>query len=92
MTWRPCRWQYRRGTTAAAAASQCRCPRWDMPASALRPANTFLSLSAATVSPLPQTAAANEQHYEVPTEYFLAALGPHRKVCSHKCVCSVMQR
>ena len=26
-----------------------------------------------------QTAAANEQHYELPTEYFLQALGPHRK-------------
>lgn len=29
-----------------------------------------------------QTAAANEQHYEVPTEYFLAVLGPHRKYSS----------
>lgn len=29
-----------------------------------------------------QTAAANEQHYELPTEYFLAALGPHRKYSS----------
>lgn len=25
------------------------------------------------------TAAANEQHYEVPTDYFTAVLGPHRK-------------
>lgn len=31
---------------------------------------------------LSQTAAANEQHYELPTEYFLAALGPHRKYSS----------
>lgn len=29
-----------------------------------------------------QTAAANEQHYELPTDYFLAALGPHRKYSS----------
>lgn len=32
--------------------------------------------------PWVQTAAANEQHYELPTEYFLAALGPHRKYSS----------
>ncbi|PSC74985.1 cyclopropane-fatty-acyl-phospholipid synthase [Micractinium conductrix] len=29
-----------------------------------------------------QTAAANEQHYELPTDYFLAVLGPHRKYSS----------
>ncbi len=29
-----------------------------------------------------QTASANDQHYEIPTEYFLAALGPHRKYSS----------
>lgn len=29
-----------------------------------------------------QTAAANEQHYELPTEYFLRVLGPHRKYSS----------
>lgn len=28
------------------------------------------------------TAEANEQHYEVPTEFFLHALGPHRKYSS----------
>ena len=33
-----------------------------------------------------QTAAANEQHYELPTEYFLKALGPHRKCATHSCV------
>jgi cyclopropane fatty-acyl-phospholipid synthase-like methyltransferase len=29
-----------------------------------------------------QTAAANEQHYELPTDYFLAVLGPNRKYSS----------
>lgn len=29
-----------------------------------------------------ETAAANEQHYEVPTQYFLQALGPHLKYSS----------
>ncbi|NCG09325.1 MAG: SAM-dependent methyltransferase, partial [Verrucomicrobia bacterium] len=29
-----------------------------------------------------ETAAANEQHYEVPTDYFLQALGPHLKYSS----------
>ena len=29
-----------------------------------------------------QTAAANEQHYEVPTDYFVLVLGPHLKYSS----------
>lgn len=38
-----------------------------------------------------QTAAANEQHYEVPTEYFLAALGPHRKYSSCLYTCAQLK-
>lgn len=38
--------------------------------------------AAAAARPAPQTAAANEQHYEVPTPYFLKVLGKHLKYSS----------
>jgi cyclopropane-fatty-acyl-phospholipid synthase len=38
------------------------------------------SMEASEVAPLPQLA--NEQHYEVPAQFFALALGPHRKYSS----------
>jgi cyclopropane-fatty-acyl-phospholipid synthase len=39
-----------------------------------------MSMEASDVAPLPHLA--NEQHYEVPAEFFALALGPHRKYSS----------
>ena len=65
---------------AAAACCTDRPPPAPAPLPPLRPRRLPPSPACRATAHAPaQTAAANEQHYELPTEYFLAALGPHRK-------------
>ena len=52
----------------------------DCEAAALATETHVRSMDAAAIAPLPHRA--NEQHYEVPAEFFALALGPHRKYSS----------
>lgn len=52
------------------------------PGSAARIAEFVASMRAGPIAPLPEKA--NEQHYELPPEFFTIVLGPHRKYsCCH---------
>ena len=60
-------------TSAAPAAAAC---------NRAAPCHPSHSNSHHPLNPAAQTAAANEQHYEVPTAYFLKVLGRHLKYSS----------
>lgn len=54
----------------------------DAPGSAARAAEFVASMRIGPIAPLPEKA--NEQHYELPPEFFSLVLGPHRKYsCCH---------